>query len=291
MARIRLVVLPDTVQALLDTERGVYELAVPLGLEVGPLLFRAEPGMVADKGPRQGLRAGIGLVDGRILAIPHALRVWQIGVETPRLPEAERQPRNWTPPSSWQRGGVKIETSERIDVHSLRLIRWERDNPSDSFEHVWSRYDVTQLVLEQLDPAPPGSPPRLDPLWLWSPSEPPPSDGDDPDSGLGFRFDPRLRMTLDLDAAERKTDRTSAWNDLGGSFSLKQEFQMKGYAGEVSVSKDIGLGEMYHKGDMDAGPGLWFLRVLNALIPPVGASSAYFGNTGGAINTRPRIFA
>jgi hypothetical protein len=291
MARIRLVVLPDAIQALLDTERGVYELAVPPGLELGPLLFRAEPGMVADTGPRLGLRAGIGLIDGRVLAIPHALRVWQIGVATPRLPEAERRPRNWTPPSSWGPGGLKLETCETIDVHSLRLIRWERDNPANSFEHVWSRYDVTQLLLEQLDPAPPGSPPRLDPFWLWSPGEPPPSDGSDPDSGLGYRFDESLRMTLDLDAAEQKTDRTSAWNDLGGSFTLKQELQMKTYRGEVSVSRDIGLGEMYHKGDMDAGPGLWFLRVLNALIPPVGASSAFFGNTGGAINSRPRIFA
>ena len=63
---------------------------------------------------------------------------------------------------------------------------------------------------------------------------------------------------------------------------------MKDYRGEVTVSSELGLST---KGDMDAGPGQWFLRILDGLPWYIGFGSVYFGNTGGTFFTRPRIYS
>ena len=45
-------------------------------------------------------------------------------------------------------------------------------------------------------------------------------------------------------------------------------------------------------GDMGAGPGEWFLRIVDGRPWIIGFGSAYFGNTGiGSPVTLPRIFA
>jgi len=63
---------------------------------------------------------------------------------------------------------------------------------------------------------------------------------------------------------------------------------MKDYRGEVTVHGEITPSEYLVTGDEDAGPGKWYLR-----IPDGGPASGQvvFGNTGGWISNRPRIFA
>jgi hypothetical protein len=119
-----------------------------------------------------------------------------------------------------------------------------------------------------------------------------PADEDSPKTGVGYRIpSPGVTLTLDADVYGKTVNLANArWDALPGQWQLAQELQMSGYAGTVTLSNTETFG--FGAGNTDAGPGRWFLRVVNGRgwNAALGNGSAYFGNTGGWLGSRPRIF-
>src|SRR5690606_2087486 len=122
----------------------------------------------------------------------------------------------------------------------------------------------------------------LTPLWIWMFGEDDPADEEEPGSGIGFRISPPgsaprgVTMTLDLDSAGLTiSDAFANWRDLA-DFVVGQELQMEDYANEVTVST---VAQGIAAGDGSAGPGEWFLRIIDGRPWYVASGSAYLGNT------------
>jgi hypothetical protein len=320
--KVRISELPDDVMIRTDVApdpddpsagSGLAVIEARLSAATGEGSLWSEPSQMRDPlaGSRAGEIAGIGLLELAFDGLPRAARASLLRKSPPGVPATDLVPHNWTPPAGWITSGVKAELCETIDLHFVRSIAWGADRPikgsdippftgvvlePDGLISLWSRTDITFLTIAQQAPASASDPPRLDPLIIWQPQERPPANPFEAKGGLGFLIDPGLRITLDVDSMVKKTlARSGRWDGLSdalGNWDLMQEFQMKDYQGEVTVSSPLGLSPA---GDPNAGPGQWFLRVLNGLdswpAVLIGFGSAYFGNTGGTFFTRPRIYS
>ena len=247
-----------------------------------------------DAGPRANTPAGFGLVDGQIDGLPRWMRVTVL--PSSNVAERELEP-PWDPPggppASWRTPGIKAELSEAARIEFLRLISWSRDHRDDLDKIYWSQTIATFLEFAE-EPAP--VTPELTPLWVWLPAEIDPVDEDEPETALGFDItapngsdDPGLLVTFDLDQYTHVTDQEFVrWDDIR-TWDLTTELQMRDYAGTITVSATEKDGIAF--GDMGAGPGEWFLRIVDGRPWIIGFGSAYFGNTGiGSPVTLPRIF-
>jgi hypothetical protein len=123
---------------------------------------------------------------------------------------------------------------------------------------------------------------------LWQLSE----DTDDPKRGAGIGVEAvRLSITGDIDTLGSRFRRVGTgavsppdrWNQL--SWLLGAELQFSGFTGAWMIPGTVSL-------SFDAvTAGRWFLRGVNALKPLIfNLGDIYYGNTGGTINGRPRIF-
>jgi hypothetical protein len=293
---------------------GIAVVEARLSDATGEGSLWSEPSQTRDPlaGARAGEIAGVGLLELAFDGLPRAMRLSLLRKSPPGVPAGDLVPHNWMPPSGWITDGVKAELCETLDLHFVRSIGWAADRPllsedippltgvvlsePDGLISFWSRTDITFLTIAQQTPvAAPGTP-RLDPLIFWQAQERPPADPFKSKSGLGFLIGADLRVTLDVDAMVKKVlVRNGRWDGLGealGNWGLTTELQMKDYQGEVTVASPLDLSTA---GDMNAGPGQWFLRVLNGLdhgiASLIGFGSVYFGNTGGTFYTRPRIYS
>ncbi len=282
LLKARVETLPPEVGVRADLSIPMF--GVRLSARSGPGAFWMEPAQMraGDAGPRAGSAAGIGLVEFQIDGIPRALRFTVLG--------ADQFPPNFPgPDANWHGGGITAEVSEMASIDFLRMISWGRDHRDDLNKIFWGRIDATFVRWNQDAPAVAPAPPVLVPVSLWMPGEIDPDDEDEPESGLGYRIPtPGVTVTLDIDVYEKETNQANVrWVDLPGAWDLRNELQMKNYAGEVTVASPLGASPA---GDEDAGPGEWFLRIIDGRPWYIGFGSAYFGNTGGWIASRPRIF-
>ena len=296
LLRARIETLPDEVWVSADPAAQQYELRA--NLRTGPCVFWMEPGLMrgTDAGSRAGTPAGVGLVEGQIDGLPRRLCVTVMPSDA--LPEAELEP-PWDtpagPPAGWRVPGLKAEVSEASRIEFLRIVAWSRDHRDDPEQIFWSRTYATFLEFAQEEPPVAPLPPVLTPLWIWLPGEIDPENEKKPENGLGFAITspngaalPGVLVTLDLDQHMLTTDRAfTRWDELSG-WDLATELQMQDYAGAVTVASTA---NGVAAGDMGAGPGEWFLRIVDGRPWYVGSGSAYFGNTGiGSPITLPRIF-
>lgn len=283
LLKARVEVLPPELRIDADPVAGVF--GGRLSVASGPGVFWMEPPLVRGPaaGPRAGQRAGTGLVQFQFDLIPRAVRATVLG------PGAF--PANFNPGPGFVGGGLRAEVSEMASIDFLRYISWSRDHRDDLNKIFWSRIDATFVRWNQDAPAVAPAPPVMVPIDIWMFSEADPADENSPDSGIGYSIPtPGVTMTLDLDTYAKTVNLAAArWSDLPGDWQLGQELQMASYAGTVSLST---MTSGIAAGDPSAGPGTWFLRLVGGLDwnPAVGFGSAYFGNTGGWVGSRPRIF-
>lgn len=274
--KVRIASLPDTFTFARDSRVPAAVVTEITGSAVtGPGVMWSEPGVLRTDGPRTGTVAGIGLAEFDFDRLPRQLRVTSLPGSTPP---------NFSPlPAGWISSGTRFETSDDFRLSNVWNFAWDRDHPS-SDRVWWSESKIPFLAFTKTGSG------ALGGMTLWTPSERPAADPAAPDSGLGFRIDDGLLVTLDLNSFSHEIAGTGAlrWNSLGGTRSLAAELQMKDYRGEVTVASPLGASPA---GDPDAGPGQWFLRIVDGRPWYIGFGSVYFGNTGGILTSRPRIFA
>jgi hypothetical protein len=283
LMKARLEVVPPEVRV--DVDVAMQRFGATLSEASGPGAFWMEPQLVRGPGagPRMDTRAGIGLVQFEFDMIPRAVRATILG------PGAF--PANFNPGAGFTGGGITAEVSEMAAINFFRMIRWARDNRDDLNKIYWSRIDATFLRWNQDTPAVAPVPAMLTPIDLWMFGEADPADEEKPGNGVGFRIPtPGVTVTLNADVYSKTVSLADArWTDLPGQWELGQELQMSAYAGTISLSTTTsGIAA----GNEAAGPGRWFLRLVNGRDwnPLVGFGSAYFGNTGGWLGSKPRIF-
>jgi hypothetical protein len=289
LMKARLATVPPEV--LVDVDMSVQKFGVTLSEASGPGAFWMEPPLVRgpDAGPRMDQRAGIGLVQFEIDMIPRAVRATILG---PGAFPANYSPGTGLPATGFVGGGITAEVSEMASINFFRMIRWARDHRTDLNQIFWSRIDATFIRWNQDTPAVAPDPAMMIPVDIWMFGEADPANEDAPKSGVGYRIPtPGVTLTLDADVYGKTVNLANArWDALPGQWQLAQELQMSGYAGTVTLSntETFGVGA----GNTGAGPGRWFLRVVNGRDwnPALGNGSAYFGNTGGWLGSRPRIF-
>lgn len=283
LLKARIEIVPPEV--LVDIDMSTQRFGVTLSEPSGPGAFWMEPQLVrgADAGPRMDQRAGIGLVQFEIDMIPRALRATILG------PGAF--PANFNPGAGFTGGGITAEVSEMASINFFRMIRWARDHRDDLNQIFWSRIDARFIRWNQDTPAVAPVPAMMTPVDIWMFGEADPADENKPHSGVGYRIPtPGVTLTLDADVYSKRVNLADVyWGALPGVWDLRQELQMSAYAGTVSLSTTTsGIAA----GSEAAGPGTWFLRLVDGrdwnLL--VGNGSAYFGNTGGWLGSRPRIF-
>ena len=165
-------------------------------------------------------------------------------------------------------------------------------------------------------------------IWYWTPDdEPPPGppvlpcdpqpDAPDATKDTAFRIGGGLLVDLAYRdyALQDRSDRTfSRWDgftattdvngDAVGTWMFKQEIQMQGYRGEITVADLPSTLDSLDNpfGDWEAGPGLWYLRARDKLKLVIYTGDLYMGNTGstgtsfhipfsnGLFSTLPAIF-
>jgi hypothetical protein len=156
--------------------------------------------------------------------------------------------------------------------------------------HFWTN-TAAAFVGIAADPVADGDPPKVPgPVWLWTPGEGLPSgsapagDWEDLEAAIGFRVEPDALMTLQLNSYKDSSASFQRWNTSAMTWVLQAEFQMKDYRNEGTLTP----GSLSATGNPDVGPGLWYLRLPDAA--PF-SGQVVFGNTGGWVSNRPRIFA
>jgi hypothetical protein len=310
LLKARVSTVPADVLVAADTSRAVFETR--MATTAGEGAVWAEPGLARDAlaGARAGTAAGVGLMEASFDGLPRAARVTLIGGTAPGVTSpvpGDLVPHNWTPPGGWVTAGFKIELSDTVALHFVRSISWSADRPfqsgdvgfgtgvilePDGLISLWGRIDATMLTVTHEMPAAAGDPPTLAPLILWMPGERPPADPSKAGGGLGFLVGTDLLVTVDANIYQKRAlGPLNRWDGIGdalGDWYLTQELQMQAYRGEVTIATPLGLSTA---GDMNAGPGQWFLRALDSMPWYAGFGSVYFGNTGGTFFTRPRIFS
>ncbi|MBI2709427.1 MAG: hypothetical protein HYX34_06995 [Actinobacteria bacterium] len=291
LVKARIASVPPQVDVTADIAKRSFTVA--LSERSGEVVLFAEPAIVPTDGPAAGSAAGIGLAKATVEAVPTRLQVDLLGPPNPQQDE----PFNWSPDAGWRKAGFRILPDGELVIRALQMIGVDfarpplEDQPLTLF---WSN-TAAAIVKIVAASAPEGEPPRTPgAVWLWTPSAGLPTGSTDPDDweglggALGFRMDDDSLVTLQLNSYEPARAPTETpprrWNSGAFSWLLKGEFQMKDYGGEGTVVP----GGLSPKGDPDAGPGLWYLRLPDAA--PLGGQIV-FGNTGGWISARPAIFA
>ena len=286
LAGVRFSHIPLTLSATVDPSTGHF--AYTASEAIGRGQFWMEPTAWAKPDTPQRVPRGIGLVEGTFVVLPRALDVKLV---QPGGIAAKTGPDNHRLPVKYQRGGVELATCDRLELNGVRQLGWDRHGDLAGLPMAqWTRTDITFLVIEQQAPRPQTEPPSLDTMWLWQYKD---RVGLDPDQGVAWDIarNPGLRVDLDLDGLEKPyfifdIPPPLHWSQLAGTWTPKSELQMKGYAGAETMDSTEGSDN-----PLDGlGPtfGLWFLRSLGKIL---GTSSAYFGNTGGIITSRPRIYS
>ena len=161
----------------------------------------------------------------------------------------------------------------------------------DRQSFVWSAKDP--------EPAPPATPPPPD-----DPCSPPSPSGPTRESLFGYRIHDDIRVRTAARLYELRTEqgrRFSKWNQLGAQgteperriespplftkmvpvnlWRLAYEVQMDGYSGEITFYPERTTDNPF--GDWEAGPGQWWLRLVDGLeIWLIASGDAYAGNTG-----------
>jgi hypothetical protein len=285
LAGVRFSHVPLTLSATVDSGRGHYAYAASEAIGRGQ--FWMEP-TAWGKPDVNRIPRGVGLVEGTFVVLPRALDVKLVqpgGIASKTGPDNRRLA------VKYERGGLELATCDRLELNGVRQLGWDRHGDLLGMPMAkWTRTDITFLVIEQQAPRPPAEPPSLDTMWLWQYQD---RLGLDPDQGVAWDIarNPGLRVDLDLDGLDKHYSIFDIpppihWSQLGGTWTPKSELQMKGYAGAETMDSPAGSDNPLH----GLGPtfGLWFLRSFGKIL---GSSSAYFGNTGGAINSRPRIYS
>lgn len=286
LVKARIVDLPESVE--LTLRAGIKRYHLVLDRRSGRVVVLAQPTIVPSDGPAAGQLVGVGLVKADVDALPTDLQLDVLGGAN----DLQSAPFNATPDGDWVRSGFRIKADGEVIARGVQIVSVSfvrpysiSTVPLDVVEPTafWTNTAASLIRLSPQAAAPPGA------LWIWTPSEPLPSSTlasawEDLSSWLGYRIEDPALVTLQIQAYEDKTEAIPRWwNDGGFSWLLKAEFQMKDYRGEVTVDADLSP-----EGDDDAGPGLWYLRIPDGA--PLGGQ-VVFGNTGGWISNRPRIFA
>jgi hypothetical protein len=288
LVKVRIADLPERASVRADTEKDSYR--VELNRRSGRVVVFAQPPFVPDIGGGAGQLVGVGLAKADAEGLPTAVGIDLLGPDN----DLHRSfPFNATPDAGWRHSGFRVKPDGELVVRSLQLVtvgvvRPPRPSggvfseivPATAF---WSNLaaSLVRIVPEGADP------PEAE--WLWTPAEPLPSPGsnagdwEDLSSWIGFRIESPSLVTLQVQAYKDQSPTDARfWNHTDFNWLLEAELQMKDYRGEVTVDADISP-----EGDDQAGPGQWYLRI------PDGApfsGQVVFGNTGGWISNRPRIF-
>lgn len=281
--------IADAPESIVATLEDIGRTTLTLNRRSGRVVVFAQPLAVPSSGVLTGIPVGVGLATIDVDALPTSLQVDLLGGKN----DMRSAPFNKTPAADWRRSGFRIKTDGELiaravqlfDVSFVRPAAWDGDDvvlPTV----FWTHTAASLIRVAPESTAAPGA------VWIWTPAAPLPnsfdsSDWEDLDSWLGYRIESPALVSLQIQAYEAKTTALLHWWH-GLSWLLKAEFQMKDYRGEVTVHGDIGLTEYLATGDEDSGPGKWYLR-----IPDGGPAKGQvvFGNTGGWISNRPRIFA
>lgn len=287
LARGRLSDLPESITVAANTTTNEFQ--IDLNRRGGRLQLVAQPPHVPSSGWAAGAIVGVGYAQADVEALPTSLHLDLLGGANPQ----QASPFNTTPDATWIRSGFRIQSDGELVVRGLQLIdvSYVRPStfPSDWYDSplvpptaFWSQTAATIVKISSSDSNPPG------PVWIWTPSEPPPvssriaGDWEGLTGWIGYKIESPALVTLQIQTYQATTTDLNRWWHAGFPWLLQAEFQMKDYRGEVTVDADLSP-----EGDDDAGPGKWTLRI------PDGApfsGQVVFGNTGGWISNRPRIF-
>jgi hypothetical protein len=277
LLKARVVDLPESVSVGADTTKNSFRLN--LNRRSGRVVLFAQPPIVPADGASAGTLVGVGLAKADADGLPTAVEVDLLG---PANDLHSSVPFNATPDAGWRHAGFRVKPDGELVIRGLQLISVGFVRPVDPTAF-WTNTAASLVRIAPEGTAAPGA------VFLWTPAEPLPGSGasagdwEDLTSWIGFKIEDPALVTLQIQAYKDTTPTAARfWNDGGFSWLLEAEFQMKDYRGEVTVDADLSP-----EGDDDAGPGKWYLRI------PDGApfsGQVVFGNTGGWVSNRPRIF-
>jgi hypothetical protein len=286
LVRARIADVPESVVATLE---DIGRATLVLNRRSGRVVVFAQPLAVLSSGVLADVPVGVGLATVDVDALPTNLQIDVLGGTN----DMQSAPFNKTPDAGWRRSGFRIKTDGELVARAIQLIdaSFVRPATMDGSKVVlptvfWTQTAAALIRVAPESTAAPGA------VWIWTPAAPFPaslvaSAWEDLDAWIGYRIDSPALVTLQIQAYEANTTALSHWWN-GLSWALRAELQMKDYRGEVTVHGEITPSEYLLTGDEDAGPGKWYLNIPDG--SPAGGP-VMFGNTGGWISSRPRIFA
>ena len=292
LVKARAVDLPETIVATLE-KIGRYTLT--LNRRSGRFVVFAQPQIIPKSGVMANKLVGVGLATIDVDALPKSIQVDALGGAN----DFQSVPFNKSPDANWRRSGFRIKSDGEVIARAIQIFDagyvrptaiGDDDDPSKLNAvpptAFWTQAAAAIVKVASENAMAPGA------VWIWTPAEPLPSsleasDWEDLDSWLGFKIEAPALVTLQLQSYQAQSQAIPRWWH-GLSWLLRAEFQMKDYRGEVTVHGEITPTEYLVTGDEDAGPGQWVLRIPDG--GPAGGQVC-FGNTGGWISSRPRIFA
>jgi hypothetical protein len=287
LVKARCAHIPPVVSLRADIAARSFSLVA--SERAGELVLFSEPAIIPTDGAASGSVVGLGLARATIEGLPTQVDFDLLGPGNPRQDE----PFNWSPPAGWRKSGFRIDTDGPMVIRGLQLIGVDFSRPaigSTPVTHFWTN-TAAAFVGIAADPVADGDPPKVPgPVWLWTPGEGLPSgsapagDWEDLEAAIGFRVEPDALMTLQLNSYKDSSASFQRWNTSAMTWVLQAEFQMKDYRNEGTLTP----GSLSATGNPDVGPGLWYLRLPDAA--PF-SGQVVFGNTGGWVSNRPRIFA